>query len=78
MAKYNWKNDRRYVVHDNEMTIDADGQPRISSRALARLLGMSDEDLVRLMEENRAEIEKFGPIVQTESEPEEPTRGPVN
>ena len=33
--------------------LDADGQPRISSRTPAKLLGMSHEKLVELMEDDR-------------------------
>jgi hypothetical protein len=51
------------------MKFPDDGEPRISSRELARLLGMSHEEMCRLIEENRLELLRLGPIVQTPIDP---------
>jgi hypothetical protein len=48
-----------------------DDQSRISVRELARRLGMSHEDVCRLIERHRAELERHGPLIQTPSEPRE-------
>jgi hypothetical protein len=52
-------------MNENEIKIfPDDGQPRISSRALARMLGISHEELVRLIERHRNELLSYGPLVQ--------------
>jgi hypothetical protein len=45
--------------------IFADGVPRMSSRDLAALLDMTHKDMCRLIEQHRAEMERFGPVIQT-------------
>ena len=47
--------------------LDADGQPRISSRTLAKILGISHEKLVKLIEDNREELERLGPRLDRKS-----------
>ena len=49
--------------------LDADGQPRISSRTLAKILGISHEKLVKLIEDNREELERLGPRLKDEDPP---------
>jgi hypothetical protein len=51
-------------MSDNEVKIFPDGQRRISSRALARRLGMSHEELCRLIETHRDELSRYGPLIQ--------------
>jgi hypothetical protein len=46
-------------------------RPRISSRALAEWLGMTHEELCELIEEQRSELERFGPVIQTPIDDEE-------
>lgn len=40
-----------------------DGEPRLSSLALANALGVPHSKIVRVIEKNRAELEKLGPIL---------------
>jgi hypothetical protein len=40
-------------------------RPRMSSRALAEVLGVTHEELCEWIEEHRSELERFGPVIQT-------------
>jgi hypothetical protein len=49
-----------------------DGQPRISSRELARQLGMSHEELCQLIEQHRDQLLRHGPIIETREPEKDP------
>jgi hypothetical protein len=40
-------------------------RPRMSSHALAEVLGITHEELCQWIEEQRSELERFGPVIQT-------------
>jgi hypothetical protein len=46
-------------------TFPDDDQPRMSSRALARKLGMSHKQMLALIEQHKAELLQFGGLIQT-------------
>ena len=47
-----------------------DDESCVSSRDLAEMLETAYEEFCRLIEENRKEVLKFGPIIQTPIKPE--------
>lgn len=53
-------------------TFADDDAPRISSRELARRLGISHRKLLALIEKHRSELEQYGPIVKTRIEEDKP------
>ena len=44
--------------------------PRLSSRALARMLGMNHEEMLQVIERNREELEQHGVLIETPEEEE--------
>lgn len=44
------------------MAIDENGKPRISSTKLAKLLGVSHDEICRYIESHREELEELGPL----------------
>ena len=49
---------------------EADNQPRISTIELARILGISHEEMLRLIEDHRDELLKYGSIIERPIEKE--------
>jgi phage regulator Rha-like protein len=52
-------------MNNDIRTFPDDDHPRISSRALAEMLGMSHEDMLALIEQHKAELERHGPLIKT-------------
>jgi hypothetical protein len=48
-----------------------ESEPRVSSRSLADFLGLTHAEVLQLISENRAELERFGPVMEVPAEDEE-------